>query len=78
MNVNLINDIINDFSKLYDELYKKRYSSLNTLLDKSKKDLNAIKEKLLEYKEFINKKKNYNAKLKEMEEKSHSIKFFKR
>ena len=46
MNVNLINDIINDFSKLYDELYKKRYSSLNTLLDKSKKDLNAIKEKI--------------------------------
>ena len=46
MNVNLINDIINDFSKLYDELYKKRYSSLNTLLDKSKKDLNTIKEKI--------------------------------
>ena len=46
MNVNLINDIINDFSKLYDELYKKRYSSLNTLLDKSNKDLNAIKEKI--------------------------------
>ena len=46
MNVNLINDIINDFSKLYDDLYKKRYSSLNNFLDKSKQDLNIIKEKI--------------------------------
>ena len=46
MNVNLINDIINDYSKLYDELYKKRYSSLNQLLDKSKQELNIIKEKI--------------------------------
>ena len=47
MNVNLINDIINDYSKLYDELYRKRYLSLNQLLDKSKEDLNIIKEKIL-------------------------------
>ena len=46
MNVNLINDIINDYSKLYDELYRKRYSSLNELLDKTKEDLNFIKEKI--------------------------------
>ena len=46
MNVNLINDIINDFSKLYNELYKRRYTSLNELLDKSKEDLNIIKEKI--------------------------------
>ena len=46
MNVNLINDIINDFSNLYDELYKKRYSSLNEILDKSKQDLNILKEKI--------------------------------
>ena len=46
MNVNLINDIINDYSKLYDELYRKRYSSLNQLLDKTKEDLNIIKERI--------------------------------
>ena len=41
-----INLSINDYSKLYDELYKKRYSSLNQLLDKSKQELNIIKEKI--------------------------------
>ena len=51
MNVNLINDIISDYSKLYDELYKKRYSSLNELLDISKKDLSALKEEITSLKE---------------------------
>ena len=46
MNVNLINDIINDYSKIYDDLFRKRYSSLNELLDKTKQDLNFIKEKI--------------------------------
>ena len=52
MNVNLINDIINDYTKLYNELYKKNYSSLNDLLDKSKKDLNSLKEEILSVKEI--------------------------
>ena len=52
MNVNLINDIINDYTKLYDELYKKKYSSLNDLLDKSKHDLNSLKEEILSIKEI--------------------------
>ena len=52
MNVNLINDIINDYTKLYDELYKKRYSSINELLDKSKKDLESIKEEVSSVKEL--------------------------
>ena len=52
MNVNLINDIINDFSKLYDELYKKRYSSLNELLDQSKQDFSSLKEEITSLKEI--------------------------
>ena len=52
MNVNLINDIINDYAKLYDELYKKRYTSLNELLDKSKQDLNTLKEEMSSNKEI--------------------------
>ena len=52
MNVNLINDIINDYTKIYDELYKKRYSSINELLDKSKKDLYNIKEEISSIKEI--------------------------
>ncbi len=52
MNVNLINDIINDYTKLYEELYKKRYISLNELLDKSKEDLNILKEEITSLKEI--------------------------
>ena len=52
MNVNLIKDIINDYSKLYDELYKKRYSSLNELLDNSKQDLLVLKEEITSLKEI--------------------------
>ena len=52
MNVNLINDIINDYTKLYEELYKKRYISLNELLDKSKEDLNTLKEEITSLKEI--------------------------
>ena len=62
MNVNLINDIINDYSKLYEDLYKKRYSSLNELLDKSKQDLNTLKEEITSNKELnllSEKNKNY-------------------
>ena len=51
MNVNLINDIISDYSKLYNELYKKRYPSLNELLDNSKQDLSALKEEITSLKE---------------------------
>ena len=62
MNVNLINDIINDYTKLYEDLYKKRYSSLNELLDKSKQDLNTLKEEITSNKELnllSEKNKNY-------------------
>ena len=58
----------------YDKAIVQPYLILSGWIQLKELELNAIKEKLLEYKEFINKKKNYNAKLKEMEEKSHSIK----
>ena len=51
MNVNLINDIINDYTKIYDELYRKKYNPLNELLDKSKQDLNSLKEEITSLKE---------------------------
>ena len=52
MNLNLINDIINDYTIIYEELYKKRYSSLNELLEKSKEDLNILKEEIISLKEI--------------------------
>ena len=52
MNVNLINDIINDYNKIYDDLYRKKYNSLNELLDKSRQDLNNLKEEMTTVKEI--------------------------
>ena len=67
MNVNLINDIINDYNKIYDDLYRKKYNPLNDLLDKSRQDLNNLKEeatsvkdiKLLNNDSLSEKNKNY-------------------
>lgn len=52
MNVNLIDDIINDYTKLYDELYRKNYSNLNELLDKSKQDLTILKDEITSIKDL--------------------------